>query len=58
MVDTLIKGNKYWFFTSSDHKNLKSGILTGDFKADGSAILKTDEGVRWIVPVEKLFIKQ
>ena len=55
---TLIKGERYWFYSGINQDLLRNGILTSEYKADGKAVVVDDNDVRWCVDPEKLFKKQ
>lgn len=54
----LVAGKRYYFPINNYGGVLKSGLFTGRFDVNASAILMTREGEMWSIPVKDLCIKR
>ena len=51
----ITKGKKYSWYIDNYENKTKNGLFTGDFdKNNGNAILTTEEGKTWSIPLKDL----
>ena len=51
------QGKRYWFYINNWEPKIKSGLFTGEYNANGHAVLVTKTGERWAIPIKDLFNK-
>lgn len=50
-------GKRYWFYPTNYKKTIRSGLFTGEYAKNGSAIIIEKNGSTWSIPKGQLFLK-
>jgi len=48
-------GKRYWFYPTNYKKTIRSGLFTGEYAKNGSAIILEKNGSRWSILEGELF---
>ena len=51
----LKSGKRYWFYPTNYRDTIRSGLFTGEYAKNGSAIIVERDGSRWSIPEGELF---